>query len=337
MVLSLTNEDFKFFKKLPAMPRLVTGLVLALVGLLLQIFLPINGIFPYEETRTPSYSFVIGLIVLIIAFLLLFPERLVLSEQPPLIEEQPIWKDYTMKQLSEFFNHINNREKKKKARAAFFDLKKPKGRWIFVTMLFGIAFLYILILGLSKKLFFSTSLFLIDLYLFFIPLWFIIRIETWDPPILRKILFYYQFTQQEDLDEIEFLATPAVQLQRVKDSNTDEEIMLPINVRFMIDFESPPSSFDSLAIQIILNEHMGNKFPFFVCFLRIKKPNEWMPLKKDTAYADRIVKIQHMVEEDNLHLFVLSKSPKVENPNHTSPRDAAKIFKRAYKMMMDFA
>ena len=104
----------------------------------------------------------------------------------------------------------------------------------------------------------------------------------------------------------------------------------------MIDFEKPPASFDSLAIQILINESMGNKFPSFVCFLRIRKPTDWEPLKKKIAYADRIIKIQHIIEEDRLHLFVLSKSPKVENPNHTSPKEAAKIFSRAHKMMLDF-
>ena len=337
MALTITNDDFKFLKKFPALPRMIIGIAFALFGVFIQIFLPINGIFPYEETKTPSYSFIIGLVFLVIALFLLFPERLKISEEPLLADEKPIWTEYTMKQLSELFNHINNREKRQKKRAAYFDLSKPKGRWIFVTVLFGVAFLYILILGLTKKLFFSTGLFLIDLYLFFLPLWFIIRIDYWEPEILRKILFYYQFTQQEDLDELEFLATPAVQLQRVKTPKREEEIMLPLNVRFMIDFYNPPESFDSLSIQIILNEYMGNKFPSFVCFLRIRKPNDWKPLKKDIAYADRIVKIQHMLEEENLHLFVLSKSPKVENPNHTSPRDAVKIFKRAYKMMQDFA
>ena len=104
----------------------------------------------------------------------------------------------------------------------------------------------------------------------------------------------------------------------------------------LIDFDDPPASFDSLSIQIILNKTMNNVFPFFVCFLRMRKPNDWMPLKKDEAYADRIIKIAHQIEEEELHLFVLSKSPKVDHPYHTSPLDATKIFNRAYKMMVDF-
>ncbi|MHA1186699.1 MAG: hypothetical protein ACTSSK_07470, partial [Candidatus Heimdallarchaeota archaeon] len=107
----------------------------------------------------------------------------------------------------------------------------------------------------------------------------------------------------------------------------DETVLLPTNVRFMIDFENPPESFDSLSIQIILNESMNNIFPSLVCFLRMRKPDDWMP---------RIVKIAHQVEDEGLHLFVLSKSPKVDIPYHTSPFDATKIFKRAHKMMIDF-
>jgi hypothetical protein len=68
----------------------------------------------------------------------------------------------------------------------------------------------------------------------------------------------------------------------------------------------------------------------------MRKPDDWMPLKKDEAYADRIIKIAHQLEENELHLFVLSKSPKVDIPYHTSPLDATKIFKRAHKMMIDF-
>ena len=334
--LSITNDDFKLFKKFPAIPRIIIGSLLGIIGLMAQIFLPIRGTFPFEITEFSPVSFFIGLGLIIGALLLLFPERIVLSEEPVLIEEKPFWKDTSMQHLSDFFNLLNNREKKKKSIASIFDLKKSKGRWIFFATTFGITLIYILALGLSSRLSFSTIIFLIDFYLLIIPLWFVIKIEYWEPEILRKILFYYQFQQQDELNDIEFITTPAVQIQRIKEEESTEELMLPLNVRFMIDFENEPTYYDSLACQIILNEKMGNKFPSFICFLRIRKPADWMPLKKEIAYADRIVKINHIQEEDNIHLFVLSKSQKVDDPEHTSPREASIIFKRAYKMMMDF-
>ncbi|MCK5046492.1 MAG: hypothetical protein KAS22_07920, partial [Candidatus Heimdallarchaeota archaeon] len=237
----------------------------------------------------------------------------------------------------DYFNLINTREKKVKSNSAFFDLTKAKGKLIFISTILGVTIIYVLVLVFGNRDFPSTYIFLLDIYAILIPLWFVIRIETWEPEIMRKVLFYYQFTKHEELDDMEFLTTPALQLQQVEDFDSKEEIMLPINVRFMIDFDDPVESFDSFSIQILINESMGNKFPAFVCFLRLKKPSDWSPLKKEIAYADRIIKIQHIVEEDDLHLFVLSKSPKVENPNHTSPKEATKIFKRAYKMMKDFA
>ncbi len=335
--LIIKKEDFWLFKGFPLIPRLIIGFLLAITGIVFQIVLPIGGIFPFEQTEISIGSFLIGLILIIAAILLLYPKRMKLTEEPKLSEEKPIWIDSKMKVLSDYFNLLNNRERKQKKFAAIFDLKKPKGRWLFVTIIFGIGILYILFLAIANRLFISTSLFLVDIYLFIIPLWFIIRIDYWEPEILRKILFYYQFTQQEELEEIEFITTPAIELQQLADKGVKGEVMLPTNVRFMIDFEDQPASFDSLSAQIILNESMGNKFPSFVCFLRMKKPKNWQPLKKDIAYADRIIKIQHILEERNLHLFVLSKSPKVEDPNHTSPKEASKIFRRAYKMMIDFA
>ncbi|HUT81793.1 MAG TPA: hypothetical protein VMZ29_11375 [Candidatus Bathyarchaeia archaeon] len=335
--LTIKKEDFWLFKGFPVIPRLITGFLMAIMGIVFQIVLPIGGIFPFEQNKVSLGSFLIGLFLIIAAVVLLYPKRMKISEEPKLSEEKPIWVDSKMKVLSDYFNLLNNRERKQKKIAAMFDLKKPKGRWLFVTILFGVGLLYVMFLVIANRLFISTSLFLIDIYLLVLPLWFIIRIEYWEPEVVRKILFYYQFTQQEELEEIEFITTPAIQLQQLADSGVEGEVMLPINVRFMVDFADQPPSFDSLSAQIIINESMGNKFPSFVCFLRMKKPKNWQPLKKDIAYADRIIKIQHTVEERNLHLFVLSKSSKVENPNHTSPKEASKIFKRAYKMMLDFA
>ncbi|MBN1328892.1 MAG: hypothetical protein JXA54_05405 [Candidatus Heimdallarchaeota archaeon] len=334
--LTIKKEDFWLFKGFSLIPRLITGFLLAIVGIIFQIILPIGGIFPFEQTKVSIGSFLIGLLCIIAAAFLLYPKRMELSEEPKLSEEKPIWVDSKMKVLSDYFNLLNNRERKQKKIAAMFDLKKSKGRWIFITILFGVGFLYILFLAVANRLFLSTSLFLVDFYILILPLWFVIRIDYWEPEILRKILFYYQFTQQEELEEIEFITTPAIQLQQLVESGVKGEVMLPINVRFMIDFADQPASFESLSAQIVINESMGNKFPSFVCFLRMKKPKNWQPLKKDIAYADRIIKIQHIIEEKNLHLFVLSKSPKVEDPNHTSPKEASKIFRRAYKMMIDF-
>jgi hypothetical protein len=336
VALYLNREDFKLFKKFPVIPRLITGLTLIILGVILQVFLPNrNGILPFEDQQINFLSFILGYILLIIAVGILFPERLIVSEKPQLIDGSSIWKDSSMTFLSDVFNYLNTREKKQKSKAAFFDLSQSRGLWTFISIVLLIPVLYFVPLSLANKIFASSSLFIFDLYLLVIPWWFVIRVEQWDHELLRKILFYYQFTKQDLLDELEFTTTPAIKLQQVKGSNIGE-LMMPVDVRFMIDFELPPTSFESLAIQILINESMGNKFPSFVCFLRINKPKDWQPLKKKTAYADRIIKIQHIIEEDNLHLFVLSKSPKVENPNHTSPREAAKIFNRAHKMMLDF-
>ncbi len=336
LAFTVSKDDFFLFKNFPVIPRLATGIVFGVLGLLFQILLPINGIFPFETTAVSYVSFILGLVLIIVALLLLFPRQLKIAEKPKLSEEKGIWTDTTMKQLSDYFNLINTRKKNQKKYAAFFDLTKPKGRWTFAGTLFGVTLIYILSIALSSRFYLSTMLFLVDIYILLVPLWFVIRIECWEPEILRKILFYYQFTKHEELDELEFTTTPAIQLQQIIDPDLKDEIMLPYNVRFMIDFDEPPKSFDSLSIQILMNESMGSLFPSMVCFLRIRKPSDWKPLKKEIAYADRIVKIQHLVEEDDLHLFVLSKSPKVEDPKHTSPKDATKIFKRSYKMMVDF-
>jgi len=335
--LEISDESFKLFKKFPVVPRIIIAMLFAVGGLVIQIVLPLKGIFPFESLKVSYLAFGVGFIFLVVAIILLFPERLIISEKPKLVESKAIWVDSNMKLLSDYFNLINTREKKVKSNSAFFDLTKAKGKLIFISTILLVTIIYVLVLVFGNRDFPSTYIFLLDIYVILIPLWFVIRIETWEPEIMRKVLFYYQFTKHEELDDMEFLTTPALQLQQIENFDSKEEIMLPINVRFMIDFDDPVESFDSLSIQILINESMGNKFPAFVCFLRLKKPSDWSPLKKDIAYADRIIKIQHIVEEDNLHLFVLSKSPKVENPNHTSPKEATKIFKRAYKMMKDFA
>ena len=333
--INISNDDFRLFKQIPSTVRIIGSFLLLLGGIAIQIFLPINGIYPFEMKSIAYIPFFIGLILLVLALILAFPERLIISEEPKLTDDPPVWEETTMSQLSNFFNIINKRSKKEKSLASSFDLSSSKGKWVFIGSFLGITVIYLLVLGLINKLYLSTTLFLLDIYLFLIPLWFIIRIESWDPEILRKILFFYQFQKDENLDEFEFTTSAAVQLKKM-DTGNDEVIMVPVNVRFMTEFDDAPKSFDSLSIQITINKYMGNNFPFMVAFLRFKKPNDWMPLKKDEATADRIVKIKHELEEDGLHLFVLSKSPKVENPNHTSPRDATKIFRRAYKMMRDF-
>lgn len=335
--LNITRTDFKIFKTIHPMIRIICALILTIAGIIIQIFMPINGIFPYELKNISYISFFVGLVLIIIALLFIFPERMNISEEPKLDDVAPIWKDTSMKQLSNVFNIINKRKQKEKSIAEIFDLSKPKGKWVFFGAIVGTTAIYLLVLGLSNRLYFSTIMFLLDIYLLLIPIWFIIRIESWNPEILRKILFYYQFSKVDLLDDFEFVTEAAIQLKPIKDQTLSEELMLPVNVRFMIEFEDAPESFDSLAIQITINEYMGNKFPFFVCFLRMKQPSDWMPLKKDEATVDKIIKIKHMLEEDDLHLFVLSKAPKTENPRHTSPRDAAKILLRAEKMMRDFA
>lgn len=335
--INITKTDFKLFKTIPPIVRIICAFIFAIVGIMLQIFMPINGVFPYETQDFSYISFIVGLVLIIIALLIVFPERIKISEEPKLADVAPIWKETPMKQLSNVFNVINKRKQKEKSIAEFFDLSKPKGKWIFFGAIVGTTAIYLLVLALSSRLIFTTMVFLLDIYLLLIPIWFIIRIESWSPDILRKILFYHQFSKIDLLDDFEFVTEAAVELKPIKDETLSEELLLPVNVRFMIEFEDAPESFDSLAIQITINEYMGNKFPFFVCFLRMKHPNDWMPLKKDEATVDKIIKIKHMLEEDDLHLFVLSKSPKTENQKHTSPRDAAKIFRRAEKMMRDFA
>lgn len=335
--LNITKTDFKLIKTIPPIVRIISAFIFAIAGIILQIFMPINGIFPYELKEISYVSFFVGLILIIIALLFIFPERMNISEEPKLEDSAPIWEETTMKQLSAVFNIINKRKQKEKSIAAIFDLTKPKGKWAFFGAIVGTTTVYLLVLVLSNRFYFSTVIFLLDIYLLLIPIWFIIRIESWNPDILRKILFYYQFSKVDLLDEIEFVTEVALQLKPIKDQALTEELMLPVNVRFMIEFDDAPSSFDSLAIQITINESLGTKFPFFVCFLRMKKPNDWMPLKKDEATVDQIIKIKHILEEDDLHLFVLSKSTKVESPKHTSPRDAAKMLRRAEKMMRDFA
>ena len=333
--INISDNDFRIFKQIPFIARIAGAFLFLIGGLAIQIFLPINGIYPFEMKSIAYIPFFLGLIMLVLALLLMFPERMKISEEPKLTDDPPVWEDTSMNQLSSFFNIINKRNKKETSLASSFDLSCSKGRWVFIGSFLGITIIYLLVLGLINRLYLSTTLFLLDIYLFLIPLWFIIRIESWNPEILRKILFYYQFQKDENLDEYEFTTSAAVQLRKM-DTGNDEIIMVPVNVRFMIEFEDVPESFDSFSIQITINKYMGNNFPFMVIFLRLKKPNDWMPLKKDEATADRIVKIKHMLEEDDLHLFVLSKSQKVENPNHTSPREATKIFRRAYKMMRDF-
>lgn len=337
MEIAISQTDFKIYKKINPIVRLVVGFLFAIGGILIQLLVPINGLFPYEQTEISFVSFIIGLVLLLLSVLILFPERMIVSEEPKLIEDTAIWTETTLKQLSDVFNVINKRQKNEKSKIAFFDLSTTKGKWTFSLTIIFIAVIYLLVLGLTNRLFGSTTIFLIDIYLFIIPIFFIVRIKQWNPDIIRKILFYHQFSKDDLLDEQEFITSAGVQLQRVDDSSSQEEIMLPVNVRFMIEFEDPPESFDSLSIQITINEYMQNKYPFFVCFLRMKKPEDWKPLKKPEAIADQIVNIKHMYEGDDLHLFVLSKSPKAENARHTSPREAAKIFNRAVKMMRDFA
>ncbi len=336
--LNITKTDFKIFKTIHPIIRIVCAFFFVIAGVMLQIFIPINGIFPYELKKISFIPFFVGLVLIIIALLFIFPERMNISEEPKLDAAAPIWQDTSMKQLSNVFNIINKRKLKEKSIAEIFDLSKSKGKWVFFGSIAGTTVIYLLVLAFSNRLYFSTMIFLLDIYLLMIPIWFTVRIEVWSPDILRKILFYYQFSKVDLLDAVEFVTEAAVQLKPIKDKSSSEgEIMLPVNVRFMIEFEDAPKSFDSLAIQVTINEYMGNKFPFFVCFLRMKKPNDWMPLKKDEATIDQIIKIKHMLEEDDLHLFVLSKSSKAENPKHTSPRDAAKMLRRAEKMMRDFA
>ncbi len=335
MQMNFSKEDFRFIQKLSPLGHIIISFVLALGGLAIQIFLPIKGIFPFENVRVSYISFIVGLVLLVAALILIFPEKMQISEEPKLVEQEGYWTETTMKQLSDIFNTINKRQKKQTKLSSFFNLSSTRGKWTFILTISLTLLVYPLLLLAADRLTWGNFVFIVDIYLFLIPLWFIVRIEKWEPEIIRKILFYHQFSQHDNLDEIEYTATPAV-LLREANIGEDETVLLPTNVRFMIDFENPPESFDSLSIQIILNESMNNIFPSLVCFLRMRKPDDWMPLKKDEAYADRIVKIAHQVEDEGLHLFVLSKSPKVDIPYHTSPFDASKIFKRAHKMMIDF-
>ncbi|MBD3191368.1 MAG: hypothetical protein GF308_12030 [Candidatus Heimdallarchaeota archaeon] len=333
--LSISKEDFQLFKMIDPLLRIVAAFLLVVGGIILQIFLPIKGIYPYETSSVSIIQFLLGFLLLVIGLALILPERKTVSDVPNLTEKGK-WEESTLKELSDLFNLINQRKKKEKSLASFFDFSKIKGKLVFFSSIIGVSILYILIIWGSNRLYPATVIFLMDILVLMIPLWFVVKVEIWEPEILRKILFYYQFTQQPEIAEMEFTVVPNVELKEVKDQ-TSESVFLPTNVRFSIEFDDAPEDFDSLAIQIALNKRMGNIFPFFVCFLRLRKPADWMPLKKDKAYADKIVAIRHSLEEDDLHLFVLSKAQKADTPHHTSPRQAATIFKRAYRMIQTFA
>jgi hypothetical protein len=334
----ITKKSFRLLPNFPLIPRIVSIVALVIAGIVIQIVVPINNQFPYELPSISIISFIIGLVLLIGALILVFPANIPISEIPKTSTEAAHWEETTMKKLSDYFNVINKRHRQGKRAASFFDIRKRKAKLLFILSIFLVFGLYLLLLYVTNRLYPATLIFLVDIYLFLLPIWFAIKVDIWEPDVLRKILFYYQFTRHEELDELEFRSEPAVELREIIDEDFKQELFLPTNVRFDVFFDDAPESFDSLSIQIVLNKHMGNLFPFFVCFLRFKKPAEWMPLKKDEALADRIVKIKHILEEDeeNLHTFVLSKSPKAEHPYHTSPKEATKIFKRAHKMLTDF-
>lgn len=189
MQLNFSNEDFKFIKKLPPLGHIIISFVLALSGIALQIFLPIKGIFPFENTRISYLSFFVGLVLLVGALLLILPERMQISEEPKLIDDEGYWTETTMKQLSDIFNTINKRQKKEKRLTSFFDLSSSRGKWTFTLTITLTLILYPVLLFAASRLTWGNFVFIIDIYLFLIPLWFILRIEKWDPEILRKILF----------------------------------------------------------------------------------------------------------------------------------------------------
>ena len=56
--IKLEKNDFKLLKKFPVIPRLITGILLIIIGIIIQVFLPnSNGIFPFEEPHQIPSSF----------------------------------------------------------------------------------------------------------------------------------------------------------------------------------------------------------------------------------------------------------------------------------------
>jgi hypothetical protein len=330
------QEDFKFLKKFPVLPRCILALSLIIIGFLIQLILPIGGLSPYETTSLSPIQFFLGYALLLFGVFLIIQERKEISEKPDFTQEAGIWQDCSMKELSDYFNLLNMRLKENKKRTAYFDISQRKGLWLFIFSLLGITGIYLLILLLANRLYFSTAIFLLDLYTIYIPLWLIIKVELWDPDIIRKILYFYQLQQKESNIPESYIMDPAVYLQSYKDKEGTKNY-LPLNVRFEIVFENTPEAFDSLAIHILINNYMGNKFPAMVCFLRFKKPSDWSPLKKDKALTDEFIQVKHTLEEEGLHLFVLSKSKKATHPYHTDVKQGEKMLSRAWKMIQDFS
>ena len=124
--LNITKNDFKILKTIPPVLRVISAFLLAISGIMIQIFLPIQGIYPYEMKTVSYVSFFVGLVLIVLALLFVLPERAKITEEPKTVDSvPPVWEEISMKQLSNVFNVINKRKQKEKNLAAFFDLTKP--------------------------------------------------------------------------------------------------------------------------------------------------------------------------------------------------------------------
>ncbi|MEA2070850.1 MAG: hypothetical protein U9O98_06110, partial [Asgard group archaeon] len=239
--LKLSSENFLFFKRIPVFFRFSLAAFSFVLGILMQLLLPIKGIFPFEETTLSIYfliPFIVGFLFLVFTLVLLLPQRITISNKPAVIDQNTgQWEDTTMGQLSDVFNHINRKKVEKKFIVEIFDFHTGKGKFSFFLNLFVISTLYLVILRVSNRFYSTTIIFILDIFLFIIPLWFIVKFEDWEPDFLRKVLFYHNFSTNEKLADMEYEVTPYVFLQKIKMNENSEEFYFPTNVRFSFDFE----------------------------------------------------------------------------------------------------
>ncbi|MHA1505515.1 MAG: hypothetical protein ACTSPT_10045, partial [Candidatus Heimdallarchaeota archaeon] len=161
MQMNFSKEDFRFIQKLSPLGHIIISFVLALGGLAIQIFLPIKGIFPFENIRVSYISFIVGLVLLVAALILIFPEKMQISEEPKLVEQEGYWTETTMKQLSDIFNIINKRQKKQTKLSSFFSLSSTRGKWTFILTISLTLLVYPLLLLAADRLTWGNFVFIV--------------------------------------------------------------------------------------------------------------------------------------------------------------------------------
>lgn len=297
------SVDFYLFKNIPYTTRIVMYFLLMAVGFAIQII-----------TIKPLP----GVVFLIFATLLNIIKG---CDGRVNIRNFGVSKDWTTVDMDRIIQVQKMDKRITKWKSDFLDITNGKG--ILGFMLTGVV---IVVLSIFLNLFFRNfqivKIFLIDVVILLLPLWFNGTKDAFRQnelnlkiPIVKKMEEYFQSIKREGENY-----KPALMLLKGKWGKS-----IPVDTRFTVSFDGMPSDFYGIQAQINLNNVGAVAYPYFYCVIPAKVGYGL----KD--YLNKIPKTKNIIVEfqvdQQAEVIVVRQNPNIGATGyHTKINDCKNIF-----------